>query len=146
MFENKTNIDNHIMSIYNFINGNFKNNIFSLEKKYLVAHNAITFDSIFLEKELKKAKKINKNITSHNFVYLDTLLLARKLLPQLRSHSLASLAKYYDVKTGTHRATSDVECLKTIYHKLLIDLSKEKNIPHTYFMDYPQEVYKYINY
>ena len=146
MFENKTNIDNHIMKIYNFINGNYKNSIFSVEKKYLVAHNAITFDSIFLERDLKNAQKTYKNITTSNFVYLDTVLLSRKLLPELRSHTLASLAKHYDVKTGTHRATSDVECLKTIYQKLLVDLSKQKKIPLTYFMDYPQEVYKYINY
>ena len=146
MFENKDGINIHIEKIYDFINGNYINSIFSVEKKYLVAHNAIGFDSIFLEKELYNFKKINQNVTTKNFVYLDTLLLARKLLPELKSHSLASLAKHYNLSSGTHRASSDVKCLKGVFDGLIRDLSNHNGIPTSYYYDYPQEIINFINY
>ena len=146
MFENKQNINNHIMTIYNFINGTYQNSIFRTDKKYLVAHNANGFDSIFLERELSKAKLINKNITTKNFVYVDTLLLARKLLPELKSHSLSSLAKHFKVNEGTHRATSDVLCLKNVYIHLLKELGNNYNLPYTYYSEYPQEVVNYYSF
>jgi DNA polymerase III alpha subunit (gram-positive type) len=146
MFEGKQNIDYHISKIYNFINGTYKNSIFSVEKKYLVAHNAIGFDSIFLERELAKLMKKNKNVTTSNITYIDSLLLARKLLPDLRSHSLASIAKYYNISSGTHRASSDVVCLKTVYECLIEDLSKANKMPYSYYFNYPEEVINYIYY
>ena len=146
MFENKQNIDYHIEDIYNFINGTYKNSIFRTDKKYLVAHNAIGFDSIFLERELSKAKDLNKNITTKNFVYVDTLLLARKLLPELKSHTLSSLANHYEVSTGTHRALSDVLCLKNVYMHLLKELGNKQKLSYSYYIEYPQEVVNYYSF
>ena len=146
MFEGKKNIDYHIQKIYNFINGTDKNSIFNVKRKFLVAHNAIGFDSIFLEKALNNLKKTNKNVFTSNFVYVDSLLLARKLLPDLKSHSLASLAKHYNVSLGTHRASSDVICLKKVYNSMIQDLSKTTNISFSHYFENPQEVIKYIYY
>lgn len=146
MFESKKNIDHHISKIYDFINGTYKNSILSVERKYLVAHNAIGFDSIFLERALSKLRDTNKSVTSKNFVYVDSLLLSRKLLPDLKSHSLASLAKHYNVTSGTHRASSDVVCLKTVFECLIQELGKRNNITYSYYFDYPEEIIKYIYY
>lgn len=146
MFEGKENIDQHIQKIYNFINGTDKNSIFNVKRKFLVAHNAIGFDSIFLEKALNNLKKTNKNVCTSNFVYVDSLLLARKLLPDLKSHSLASLAKHYNVSLGTHRASSDVVCLKNVYNNMIQDLSKANEMSCSYYFEYPEEVIKYIYY
>tara|TARA_B100001027_G_C16223267_1_gene310861 strand:- start:75 stop:818 length:744 start_codon:yes stop_codon:yes gene_type:complete len=146
MFEGKENIDFHIQKIYNFINGTDKNSIFNVKRKFLVAHNAIGFDSIFLEKALNNLKKTNKNVFTSNFVYVDSLLLARKLLPDLKSHSLASLAKHYNVSHGTHRASSDVICLKKVYNSMIQDISKANGIHYSHYFENPQEVIKYIYY
>ena len=142
MFEGKKNIENHIMIIYNFINGTYKNSIFNVDKKFLVAHNGNGFDKIFLERELLKLKlkKNFKNVTTSNFVYIDTLLLARKLLPHLKYHSLLSLAKYYKVTSGTHRATSDVLCLKVVYKNLIIELANQTKVSSCFYFKNPQEV------
>lgn len=143
MFEGKLPINEHIHTIYNFINGTYKNSIFNNERKYLVAHNCHGFDKIFLERALFDYKQINPNATTSNFVYVDSLLLARKLLPQLKSHSMASLAKHYKISEGGHRAKSDVICLKKVYHNLLVELSNELKLPVQYFNQYPQVVVDY---
>ena len=146
MFNGKTSIDSHILNIYNFINGTYKNSIFSVEKKFLVAHNGLVFDKIFLERAVSKLKELNNNVTTSNFVYIDTLLLARKLLPNLKSHSLASLAKHYNVSSGTHRASSDVLCLKTVYEKMIDELANQNKISSCYYFKYPQKVVDFISY
>ena len=146
MFEGKKNIDYHIRKIYDFINGTYPQSIFSVKRKYLVAHNAIGFDSIFLEKALNKLKQTNKDVYTNNFIYVDSLLLARKLLPELKSHSLASLARHYKIASGTHRASSDVVCLKTVYQCLIADLGKANKMSYSYYFDYPEEVINYIYY
>jgi DNA polymerase III alpha subunit (gram-positive type) len=143
MFEGKLPINEHIHIIYNFINGTYKNSVFSNERKYLVAHNCHGFDKIFLERALFDYKQNNANATTSNFIYVDSLLLARKLLPQLRSHSMASLAKHYKISEGGHRAKTDVLCLKKVYQNLLVDLSNELKLPVQYFNQYPQVVVDY---
>lgn len=146
MFEGKTSIEHHIHTIYDFINGTTSNSIFNVKRKYMVAHNAIGFDSIFLNKELNVLKQRNNNIVTNNIVYLDTLLLAKKLFPNMNSYSLASLAKYFDVNTGNHRAHSDVECLKNVYNHLLTELSKKTRLPTSYYKECPQEVVDYYKF
>ena len=73
------------------------------EKKYLVAHNALVFDRIFLLESLKNLKKTSKQkITFDNIYFIDSLLLARKLIPGLYSYSIKSLSKHFNVSNGTH--------------------------------------------
>lgn len=90
-----------------------------MSNTYLIAHNCIGFDRVFLER-----KMAHYGIPSPGWKYIDTLYLAHYLLPDLRYHRLGSLAKYWNiVNTNAHRALSDVETMIKIW-KLLIYMWK----------------------
>jgi DNA polymerase III subunit alpha, Gram-positive type len=150
MFDNQKPIMFHISKIHNFISENINDSIFNVKKSYLIAHNNTVFDKIFLEKELNYYKKTNIdkdiNINLKNIYYIDSLLLARKLLPELRSHSLLSLSKHFKIKQGNHRAYGDVKCLRDIYINLLKIIAEQNNLLYTYYLENPELVYKYISY
>ena len=63
------------------------------ENCYLIAHNNNGFDRLFLVSELKR-----NDLPKQKWKYLDTLLLARKELPELNSHTLDKLREYYQIK------------------------------------------------
>ena len=63
-------------------------------------------------------KILDNDFYTDNIYYIDTLLLARRL-QKLKSHSLKSLAKHFNVEQGTHRAEDDVICMRVIFHKLV---------------------------
>ncbi|MGE4233442.1 MAG: exonuclease domain-containing protein [Bacteriovoracia bacterium] len=78
--------------------------------RVLLAHNA-KFDLSFLKK--------NEQCVRHE-ITIDTCLLARYLLPELKSHSLQNLAKYFKISSDRfHRATADTLVLKEIFMQLL---------------------------
>lgn len=86
----------------------------------LVAHNA-AFDLGFLRHAVRKHLK--KNFAEAS---LDSLVWARFLLPELKSHSLASLAKRWAIAMGQHhRALDDAKTLMHIHFEL-VQLSKEQ--------------------
>ena len=145
MFEGKENIKYHIKNIYQFINGKVHNSFLKLEKKYLVAHNAKGFDEIFLKREFYE-NSIDNNFYTDNIYYIDTLLLARRLLPKLKSHSLKSLAKHFNVEQGTHRAEDDVICMRVIFHKLVEIISKNTNTPSDYYFENPDAIINFYEY
>jgi len=152
MLKNKQNIKYHIEKIYNFISGVYNPSWLYTDKKYMVAHNAITFDKIFLMRELNTFKNSrieseNKNIPYlDNLYFIDSLLLARKVLPGLYSYSLKSLAKYFNVPAGTHRASDDVVALKTIFLRLLDLMRDQTNISVYELKANPEFIIDYINY
>lgn len=81
-------------------------------KHILVGHNAL-FDMNFLYDACLRCGCILEND------YVDTLRIARNLLPQLESHSLASLVQYFEiVQDHAHRAEADaratVKCLEAM--------------------------------
>jgi DNA polymerase III alpha subunit (gram-positive type) len=149
MLEKKRNINHHIEKIFNFISGVYNTSIFNTDNKFLVAHNATTFDKIFLMRELNTFKTSRHNRTKpylKNIHFIDSLLLARKVLPGLYSYSLKSLCKYFNVSPGTHRALDDVIALKTIFERLIILMSNETNISVHYLKEHPQIILDYIEY
>lgn len=80
----------------------------------LVAHN-LRFDESFLNAELERAE-----LPTLRNPALCSLKLARRLLPGLRSKSLASLAKFYKIPShGRHRALRDVEITVDVLERLL---------------------------
>lgn len=95
----------------------------------LIGHN-VNFDINF----------IYDNLLLHKFSplinnYVDTLRLARRILPELKHHRLKDLADYYKVDTdGNHRSMKDVEITKCIYDKLKND-AEEKYGTITDFID-----------
>jgi len=138
---NEETIYHHIKEIMNFINYDMKN-----KKIYLVAHNCDSFDKLFLINAIKKYNKKNPNdsIEYKHLVYIDTLNMAKKLLPNLRSYSLKNLADYFNIKEGKHRALSDTVCLRNVYYKLVEILSEKININTKYIIANPSIVMEYL--
>jgi DNA polymerase III subunit alpha, Gram-positive type len=94
---------------------------------YLIAHNGISFDMIFICNLLKnfvnsspKEKSI-KYINIYNRIKcIDTLFLSKYLLPNRGSYTQSSLCHTYSIhQENPHRAKGDVEDLEKLYIKLL---------------------------
>lgn len=83
---------------------------------HLVAHNA-RFDIGFIE---KTAKEFN---IPFDFSYLDTLMLARVLYPELSNHKLNVLSKHLNIMLRNHhRAVDDAKATAEIFVKMLENL------------------------
>jgi len=92
-----------------------------LQGHVFVAHNA-EFDWRFVSAELARAT--NRQLTGRR---LCTVRLARRVLPQLRSRRLDSLAHFYDVTiTDRHRAAGDALATAHILLRLL-DAARERD-------------------
>ena len=92
-----------------------------LQGHVFVAHNA-EFDWAFVSAEVARAT--NRQLTGRR---LCTVRLARRVLPQLRSRKLDSLAQFYNVTiTDRHRATGDALATAHILLRLL-DAARERD-------------------
>ncbi|MBN1301379.1 MAG: GIY-YIG nuclease family protein [Melioribacteraceae bacterium] len=89
----------------------------------LVAHN-LSFDYSFLKKELQIAGyELPGNET------MCTLKLARKLYPGLKSKSLGSLIKYFNIRIKkAHRAAEDARATAKVLIRMFDELYSEHNI------------------
>lgn len=90
----------------------------ALDGQIFVAHNA-AFDWRFVSAEVTRAT--GRTLTGRR---LCTVRLARRLLPQLRSRSLDSIARYYDVEIEAgqrHRAAGDAVATASCLIRLLSD-------------------------
>ena len=89
--------------------------------RLLIAHNA-DFDTGFIRVAAKEQGLEFKN------PYLDTLGLARAMLPDMKSHKLDRLADHYKLgEFNHHRACDDAEMLANIFFKMIEQL-KESDI------------------
>ena len=97
---NEDTIDNILPKFIDFI-----------EDLPLIAHNS-EFDLGFINTNLKLLgmdKLNNKNI--------DTLLLAKKYLPQMYNYKLETLKKYFKIKQISHRAIGDCYTTNYVYQE-----------------------------
>ena len=79
----------------------------------IVGHN-VNFDLGFLCNKCKKY--LNYNLNND---YIDTLYLARKLVPNSYNHKLGTLAKLFNISyKGAHRGLKDVEITYGVYNSL----------------------------
>ena len=79
----------------------------------IVGHN-VNFDLGFLCNKCKKY--LNYNLNND---YIDTLYLARKLVPNVINHKLGTLAKMFNISyEGAHRGLKDVEITYGVYNSL----------------------------
>jgi len=142
--EGKPVIRQELDKIYNFINYNYKQVCHKhVPYRFLVAHNCDGFDKIFLMSNFTDKQKYP---LSCNWYFIDTLPLAKKLLPRLNSHSLKSLALHYNVKPGTHRALSDTVTLRKVFNELIYNLSNEIGICYTILLENPHLIVDYYSF
>ncbi|MCI5772598.1 MAG: PolC-type DNA polymerase III [Clostridiales bacterium] len=84
----------------------------------IAAHNA-QFDCSMLASELKRLGE------THQVLQIDTLTLARKLYPELKSHRLGSVCKHLHVSLkGAHRAVNDAAATAQCLARMLEDAEK----------------------
>ncbi|MFD1850348.1 PolC-type DNA polymerase III [Oceanobacillus bengalensis] len=96
-----------------------------MEDSVLVAHNA-SFDMGFLNQGLKRI-----NYEEANNPVIDTLELARFLLPELKNHRLNTLCKHLDIElTQHHRAIYDAEATGYLLWKLVQRLPEKEITNH----------------
>lgn len=93
---------------------------------YILAHNGTMFDFILLQNLFvnyhKKNSKLSNDIINifYRFVYVDTLLLSRYLMPKRFTYSQKALSKTFNIKqTAEHRAYGDVIVLEQIFNSLI---------------------------
>ncbi len=102
---------------------NIMNNIISfIADSTIIGHN-VSFDINFLYDNLFElsAKKLTNN-------YMDTLYLARKIIPNMDNHRLSTLKEYFNISTeNSHRAYDDAYACYITYESLR-KLAKENNI------------------
>ena len=141
---NQPIIEAQLPKIYNFINYNYKKIAFKhIPTRFLVAHNCDGFDKVFLLRQFEDRKRFPLVC---NWKFIDTLPLAKKLLPKLNSHSLKSLSIYMNVKPGTHRALSDTITLRLVFYELVKTLCCRTNCQMSYYMENPQRIIDYYGF
>ena len=88
-----------------------------IKDSVLVGHNIHAFDLKFLYRYCKRfyGRTLGND-------YIDTLILSRTYLPDIRHHSLTDIALHYDIDTfGAHRALNDCAMNQKIYEKLKLE-------------------------
>ncbi len=84
----------------------------------LAGHNIKRFDLKFVQRDA--VRHLGKPFLND---FLDTLIVARRYLPDLDSHSLEALADYYDISyEGAHRALADCHINKKVYDFLIKEM------------------------
>ena len=95
---------------------------------YLVAHNGIPFDFVFLKGLITNyLTNINSQLKDvelfdiyDKIVLIDSLDIARKMVPHLYSYSQKNLCKSFNiVQNNAHRALGDVEDLDKVYFTIV---------------------------
>ena len=82
---------------------------------YLIGHN-IKFDFKFIQNEYDLCGQ-QMPLKEHAF---DTIKMARKILPELRTYSLRNVATYLDIRIDyLHRAMADVDLTYKVFDDLL---------------------------
>lgn len=110
-----THITNEMLEDKNSIEVEFKRIYEIIEGAILIAHNA-NFDFNFLN---VMAQKLNYPPLQNTVI--DTLTLARAILPKLKNHRLGTVAKNYNIEydeKDAHRADYDAEVLTSIFERM----------------------------
>lgn len=86
-----------------------------LKKGVIVAHNFI-FDLNFLAHEA-----FRHGLTLAPSLFVDTLTLAKSLLPELRSYQLGALLNHFDIQVNAplHTAITDAQAVRALFWKLV---------------------------
>jgi len=120
----------------------------SEEKKIaIIAHNGETFDFIFLKNIFSELRKLQiKTPSIKDIIFIDTLLFAKRLLPNRGSYRQETLCQSFNIPTrGGHRALNDVIALEQLYVSLSQHLDKQLDSRRN-VLDNPHMVHDYIHF
>ena len=110
---NLTGITNSMLKLGKEPNIVFNEFVNFVGEEVIIGHN-VNFDLGFLTNKCKKY--IDYNLTND---YVDTMYLARKLVPDSTNYKLGTLAKYFNISyEGAHRGLKDVEITYEVYNCL----------------------------
>jgi len=150
IFEGQDVIDSIVATemMFNYLNDTYDGN----GKIYLIAHNGIPFDFVYL-RTLVKNYCIQKNMAPKdialfrnydNIVFMDSLDIARSFVPHLYSYSQKNLCKIFNiVQNNAHRALGDVEDLEKVYYTIVnYGIGKFKYDKD--LLQYPQKIFDRI--
>lgn len=90
--------------------------------RVLVGHNIHSFDMRFIYRDARKFW----NLIPDND-YIDTLQMARQVLPKLRHHRLVDLAEHYGISAaGAHRALADCRMNQQVFEFMGRELEERR--------------------
>ena len=115
-------------------------NLFNSEYVYLVAHNNSNFDRFFF-KNIYKNDSVMGPILNQKIRYIDSIHLAKYLLPNTKTFNLKYLCKKFGIIPGTHRARDDTIALKMLFESLIHILSIKEDIEFDKLIQNPRVVY-----
>ena len=137
-------------NLFNFIKANSEDD----KPIYLIAHNGIGFDYIFLMVLVRKYKNyaqlnninmINLLDVYNRLVYIDSLFLSRFVIPGRYQYSQKTLCKTFNIsQDNAHRAFGDVIDLEKLYIAMMMNYIYSNNMDKT-LLDDTQNVYNLIN-
>ena len=133
MLQDSKRIEDKIGPIVDFIESDNS-------QKYLIAHNCDGFDKYFLKTQLYENGYDNYN----NYRYIDTLILARMLIPNLDSYSMASLCRLFEIRLTGHRAMNDTVALRQVYHHLVKIIADNSQTDFNSLLRHPGRIWRYI--
>ena len=115
---------------------------------YIIAHNGLCFDFVFFRKMINlydngsvktRNKTIKKSILKR-FKYIDTMLLARYLIPNDRVNQ-PTLCNRYNIKnTNEHRSMGDVKSLMELYITICEQLSRINGKSDNHYLENTDKV------
>ena len=114
--------------------------LYNSEYVYLVAHNNNNFDRFFF-KNIYKTDNVMGPILNQKIRYIDSIHLAKYLLPDIRMFNLKYLCRKFGITPGTHRARDDTLALKQLYEILLRILAKKEDIEYENLIQNPRFVF-----
>ena len=142
LVKNEPTFDHFAQEIINFITSSRVD--YPDEPIFLVAHNNDGFDQLVLNAHLKSC---GITLKDYNLHFIDSLLLSRKLHPEIPKHNLSALNKAFNLPwIQAHRADGDCNMLANVYNKLVENLAMFLGKSHMDLMTNPQQVYNWIYY
>lgn len=96
----------------------------------MIAHNGRVFDDIFLKRMhryLQGEGHSEYDEMMSSIYFIDSLLLAKLLYPERRSHSMENMCKMFSITNkAAHRAMGDVNALLLVWNEMMIKVRSNK--------------------